>query len=74
MTLEMLERLPTSALSERELLAGYAEAVVPALRSEPCACGGVIWARDRAAAIAGAVAVHNASTGHAAWAIAAGLR
>lgn len=42
--------------------------------SETCLCGGVIRARNTDPAIAAAVHVHNSSTSHSAWAIAAGWR
>lgn len=60
---------PTSALSERDLLAGYE---VPAI--QPCACGGWIRALQAARCVAEAVQAHNDSAGHTAWAIAAGWR
>jgi hypothetical protein len=58
-----LERLPTSAMAEADLVAGYAGAV----RVEPCACGGVIRAHANDRAIAYAVTGHNASERHRAW-------
>lgn len=70
MTLTMLERMPTSAISERELMHGYQ----PARVSRPCGCGGWIEAIDTRDAITEAVAVHNSSTAHGAWAIAHGWR
>lgn len=41
---------------------------------ETCLCGGVISARWTDPAIAAAVRLHNASTAHEQWAIAAGWR
>jgi hypothetical protein len=45
-------------------------------RSEACLCGGQIRVYDRSdpAAVMVAVTVHNSSTDHAQWAIAAGWR
>jgi len=42
--------------------------------AEPCLCGGLIRARNTDPAIAAAVYVHNASTGHEQWAIREGWR
>lgn len=68
-TIEAAGRRPTSAMSERDLLAGYE---VPAIR--PCLCGGWIRTMQAARCDAEAVQAHNDSAGHTAWAIAAGWR
>ncbi len=68
--LDVLELAPTSALSELDLVGGYAGAAVV----RACLCGGSIAARDNARSIADAVARHNATASHEAWAIRAGWR
>jgi hypothetical protein len=68
--LDVLELEPTSALSERDLVGGYAGAAVV----QVCLCGGSIAARDNARSIAEAVRRHNATASHEAWAIATGWR
>lgn len=75
-----LERRPTSAMSEGELLrAGLGRGlgvhrIEP--RSETCCCGDVIRVEDGADEwlIARAVNIHNQSTRHARWATLEGLR
>ncbi len=68
--LDVLELAPTSALSERDLVGGYAGAAV--IRA--CLCGGSIAARDTPRSIADAVARHNATAAHETWAIETGWR
>jgi len=73
-----LARKPTSAMSEADLERGGLGRGVRRIepRSEPCACGGVIRVEDGADEwlTACAVRLHNESTGHRQWAIAAGWR
>jgi hypothetical protein len=73
-TVEELERRPTSAISEAQLEQGGLGVRRPRWLTEQCACGGVIQAEDDDPAIMAAVAVHNASTAHTHWAIATGFR
>jgi hypothetical protein len=68
--MELLEREPTSAISESDLFRGYSPPVV----SRACACGGRIETIDQRDAIAEAVALHNSLTSHGAWAIENGWR
>jgi hypothetical protein len=70
-SMRLAERRSTSSLSEADLLAGYGEAGGELL-VEPCLCGSSIVCER--GAIASAVRAHNATPGHAAWAIAAGWR
>lgn len=67
MTLEALERRPTAATSEADLLRSYARHLVA--RVEPCACGGAIAVEDDldGSEIREAVRVHNLSTLHEQW-------
>lgn len=68
---------PTSASSERELIAAYANTSgldQPGLRTERCACGGRIRCVATDRAIAEAVSVHNRGLTHERWAIAQGMR
>lgn len=68
--MELAAREPTSAMRERDLFRGYSPAIV----SQACACGGQIEAFDTIEAFTEAVAVHNSSTPHSAWAIENGWR
>lgn len=76
--MDELARRPTSAMSEADLeragLGRGARHIQP--RTEPCVCGGEIRVEDRDDEwlVARAVAVHNESTAHRQWAIAAGWR
>lgn len=67
----LLEREPTSTMSEAVLVRGYARV---GEISRPCLCGGRIRTLGDDDAIAHAVRAHNDSPGHTAWAIAAGWR
>lgn len=68
--LEVLERRPTSAMSEATLELGYSRQVVD---RRPCLCGGeiAVFASDDVAIVVGS---HNATRRHEAWAIANGYR
>lgn len=67
----LLEREPTSSMSEAVLVRGYARV---GQISRPCLCGSRIRTLRDDDAIAHAVLSHNDSAGHTAWAIAAGWR
>ena len=74
MTLDMLERRATSAMSEAQLVSGGLGLRLPRELAEPCVCGGVIRADDDPRAIADAVVVHGRSTSHQQWRERAGGR
>lgn len=69
-SMELLSREPTSAMPEADLFRSYGPPIV----SRACLCGGRIESIERHEAIAEAVSVHNSSTIHQHWAIAAGWR
>lgn len=47
-SLEQLAAAPTSAMSEDQLVRGYARVARPAVAIEPCACGEAVVAISRA--------------------------
>ena len=68
MTLDVLERLPTSTMSEQPARYALSLGRLRDQVSEPCACGTSIVAGSRAYRdVAVAVDTHNATRGHAAW-------
>jgi hypothetical protein len=73
-SLDTLQLAPTSAISEAQLEQGGLGVMTSRTLVEPCACGGVIYADERADLIADAVRIHNLSADHQRWAIDAGWR
>jgi hypothetical protein len=74
MTLDVLARRPTSAMSEAELVHGYSTGPAPVIRVVPCACGGHLSAPyGDWLAIASAVMSHRETPLHQAWQLRNGL-
>jgi hypothetical protein len=69
--LEELARLPTSAMSEHELVRGYSRAAIAESVSRPCACGTVIVAvSDADDDIKASATDHVDSPAHLGWRLA----
>lgn len=65
----LLEEIPpfrSASLSESTLLAGYSQQSLPVLRSELCACGGVIT-QHLHDDVAQVVEAHNETERHQVW-------
>jgi hypothetical protein len=65
---------PLHELESQWKAGGQGQRLFGELVAEACLCGGVIRARNTDPAITEAVRIHNASTEHSTWAIAAGWR